>query len=186
MDFSKAISLEDILIARDERSKKQKEIVDLYGVCVISFTVNIPGEYKDILMSRKIHYEGRNVLARLLRQKNISIVHEEVYYKATGAEAFIAVDTDETLLKEVLVTLENNHPLGRLFDFDVIGKGYKIITRADINQKNRRCLLCEEDAAACTRSRRHSYDKLMEEIYNITRRYFEEDEYKPYREKISS
>ncbi|MCG8501827.1 MAG: citrate lyase holo-[acyl-carrier protein] synthase [Firmicutes bacterium] len=174
MENAKAITLEALLSAREQRAQNQKKLIDAFDANVISFTVNTPGKFKDALISRKIHYEGRRELEEVLMEKKIPIVYEEVYYKTTGAEAFIVVDMDAVTLKKMLVEVEECHPLGRLFDFDVIDKKYNMITRAAMNRTGRKCLLCEEDASICVRSQKHPYDVLIEKIRTLTREYFEE------------
>ncbi|MCG8482108.1 MAG: citrate lyase holo-[acyl-carrier protein] synthase, partial [Clostridia bacterium] len=95
------------------------------------------------------------------------------YYRVTGAETFILSDEDVIKLKEILIDIEDNHPLGRLFDFDVIDKDFTFISRTAVGYEKRKCLLCDEDAAICVRSRSHSYEQLIKEVYFLTYSYFD-------------
>lgn len=172
MEKAREITLEELLQARELRAERQKKLVYIYKAGVISFMVNIPGKFKDTKISRMIHDEGRKILKKTLKQKSKHIVYEEVLYKPTGAEAFIIVDMNELKLKEILVEIEDNHSLGRLFDFDVIDKEYKNITRKTINQIGRKCLLCNNQAVICVRSQKHSYGELIDKINRLSKDYF--------------
>ncbi len=173
MNREKEITLNELLIAREERAKTQKRLIDTFKANLISFMVNIPGKNKDTSISRKLHNEGRHILKKKLEANNINIIYDEFHYHLTGAEAFILTDADAVKLKEILVNIEDTHPLGRLFDFDVIDKEFTMISRTFVNHKNRKCLLCEEDAAICVRSQKHSYEDLIKEVYLLAYEYFD-------------
>ena len=168
----KEVSLEELLLAREQRAEKQRELIEIYGANLISFMVNIPGKLKNTPLSRKIFYEGLKGLNQKLKEKNVYILYEEICNKSTGMASFILIDINELLLKKLLVDIEDNHPIGRLFDFDVINKNYKVLTRSDIGQASRKCLICEENASICVRSQKHSYEELIKKIITMTNEYF--------------
>ncbi|MCG8485150.1 MAG: citrate lyase holo-[acyl-carrier protein] synthase, partial [Clostridia bacterium] len=146
MDNDNAITLNELLISREERAKKQKCLIQTYKANLISFMVNIPGAPKNTYTSRKLHHEGRDSLKKKLKESNINILYAASYYRVTGAETFILSHADAIKLKEISIHIENNHPLGRLFDFDVINKDFTFISRTDVGYEKRKCLLCDEDA----------------------------------------
>ena len=66
--------------------------------------------------------------------------------------------------------MEEGSDLGRLFDLDVLIPDETFpqsISRSRLGAAPRRCLLCEEDAKACARSRAHTMDQLLEKINEI-------------------
>jgi holo-ACP synthase len=166
------ITLEQMLKARDERAEKQKHLIKEYKKTLISFTVNIPGANKRTPVSGKIFREGYQSLIKRLLEKDIQILYRETRDLVTGPEAYVVVDEDAGNLKIYLIEMESQHPLGRLFDFDVIGlEGYPI-SRKDVGHPPRKCLLCEQDAHACSRSRSHSAHELITRIHAMAHSYF--------------
>ena len=62
--------------------------------------------------------------------------------------------------------------LGRLFDIDVLDAGGKKLSREGLGLPPRKCLLCEQPAHACARSRTHTVMELTERIESILRKEF--------------
>jgi holo-ACP synthase len=148
---------------------------------LISFTVNIPGAIKNTSGSRRIFYEGCKVLREQLEGSSLSIVSFKIYELDTGHEAYFVVKTDEVALKKIVLQLENTHPLGRLFDFDVIGPDGRSVSREDLGYPKRKCLLCEQEAHVCGRSRRHPMEELIKAIQLMVDAYFQDkNTAKPY------
>lgn len=174
MNGTREITLEELLNARELRAIKQKELIKTYKATLISFMVNIPGKYKDTPLIRKIHKEERNILHQILKKECIPIIYEEAICKKTGPEGFVILEIDSIKVKRLLVQIENNHSLGRLFDYDVFDKEYNLITRASINKPRRKCFICNEYASVCARSRKHTYRELIFEINAIVLNYFNE------------
>lgn len=172
MHDTREITIEELLNARELRTIKQKELINTYKTPLVSFMVNYPSKYKDTPLTRKLHNEGKKILLQELESKNIPIIHNETFYKVTGTETFINVDIEHMELKKMLVIIENNHPLGRLFDYDVIDKEYNIISRTSLNQMGRKCLICDENASVCARSQKHDYQELINTINSIAKNYF--------------
>mgnify|MGYP000850974774 CR=1 FL=1 len=168
------ITLEQLLKARDERAEKQRELIKKYGMPLVSLTVNMPGKYKRTVVSSKIFNEGCNVLRKKLEEIGSSPQYCEMRELNTGPEAYFVVESDEYALKEFVLQLENRHPLGRLLDFDVIGINGYIISREELGYPKRKCLLCDEDAHVCVRSRAHPLELLQDKIQSIAEEYFRE------------
>jgi holo-ACP synthase len=99
-------------------------------------------------------------------------VYRETINPITGSEAYVAVYADAGALKELVINIENQHPLGRLFDFDVIGRDGFNISREVLGYAKRKCLICDEYAHACARSKRHTIEELTEKIQGIADNYF--------------
>ncbi len=171
MNEGSEITLEQMLYARDLRAAKQKHLIEKCGLPLVSFTVNTPGQRKNTPVSRSIFHEGCDVLTKILDMKGISPVYFEICKPDTGYEAYFLVDADVHILKAHMCQIENTHPLGRLFDFDVIGQEGSI-TREALGYPKRKCLICGQDAHACARSRQHSVPELQEKILKMTKAYF--------------
>lgn len=166
------ITLEQILKARDRRAEKQKKLIMRYELPLISLTVNMPGARKNTPLCSSVFREGCSELVKRLKDNGELPAYQESNDLLTGSEAYVAVDMDECTLKELTLHIENTHPLGRLWDFDVIGRDGMAISREALGYPKRKCFLCEEDAHACTRSKAHSLDELLKKIQLITDTYF--------------
>lgn len=164
MGIIQEITLEQLLEAREQRVAHQKELIEKFRLPLVSFTVNIPGASKKTRDSSIIFREGCNVLKKKLKEASCSLEFNEIKNPDTGYEGYFLVKAGERTLKALMLQIENEHPLGRLFDLDVIGKAGKSISREDLGISKRKCLICEEDAHSCGRSRRHSTEALINKI----------------------
>lgn len=108
----------------------------------------------------------------MLEDKQIRIKHKESCDKSTGPEGYISADIDPKELKRLMISLEKDHPLGRIFDIDVFDKDYNQIGRSNIGEEPRKCLMCNKDARICMREKNHSYEELIERIDEMSKEYF--------------
>lgn len=165
------VTLEQLLDAREQRAARQRMHICKFGVPLVSFTVNMPGTYKKTSESCIIFREGCAALKKKLEENFSQPVYSEVYELDTGYEALIGVNADVKSLKENVLQVERMHSLGRLFDFDVIGLDGNPISREALGYPKRKCLLCEQDANLCGRSRKHGTDELVKEIRTMIEAY---------------
>ena len=186
------LTLMDLLDARENRVYHQKELLNKYpGAVLISMTLNIPGPVKDSPRYRKALETGLHRLKTILADRcgsecSFTILHEEFRPLVTGPEAYLVAQGDaasdtadsENLaqetpaldIKKAAVSVEEGSDLGRLFDMDVLIPGENFphsISRSQLGAAPRRCLLCDEDAKACARSRAHTMDQLLQKINEI-------------------
>ncbi|KUO75062.1 MAG: hypothetical protein APF77_24815 [Clostridia bacterium BRH_c25] len=165
------VTLEQLLDARDQRAARQRMHISKLEVPLVSFTVNMPGAYKKTSESCFIFREGCDALKKKLEESFGQPVCRQIYELDTGYEALIGVNTDAKSLKENVLQLERTHPLGRLFDFDVIDLDEIPISREALGYPKRKCLLCEQDAHICGRSGKHGIDELAQKIREIVEAY---------------
>lgn len=166
------VTLEEILLARDRRVEKQRKVIQEYEIPIISFMVNMPGAYKDTPLSRRIFKEGLTILKGKLSENRLTPVYQETHHYTTGSEALLAIGYSEIELKKMVLHIEDLHPLGRLFDFDIIGLDLNPVSREMLGYPKRKCLLCDAEAHVCGRSRRHSIQDLAEKIRLMAVNYF--------------
>lgn len=164
--------LHQILMSRENRVKKQKKLIQKYRCSLISFTLNIPGPTKDSLLYREIHGAGMKAILTLLKSQSRRIIFDEVLNNLTGPEGYICVDIEPMELKSNVIKIEENHELGRLFDFDIIDKAHNSISRRDMNIPPRKCLLCSEEALVCKRMKKHTLQELINKVNTIADEYF--------------
>ncbi len=160
----KAVSLEDMLLCREKRAYIQNEMINKYKNSLICLTLNIPGEYK-VSDNIKIAFDiAKKRILDKLSINNIKIVKELEIKEHTGFEFYLAVDFDAILIKKLCIEIENQDKLSRLFDIDILDKNKNKIDRNLLEIPVRKCLMCNEEAKVCSRSRKHSVKELIDEI----------------------
>lgn len=162
-----------ILKSKENRRIFQKKLIKRFNNTIISFTLNTPGEEKDNKDYRKIHRQAFDYIIDSLRKRDIDILYKERFELSTGPEGYIVVDEDGKRIKSLMIEIEEKHFLGRLFDIDIFNKNMKQISRKDLNLKERKCLLCNNEARVCMRNRTHNLKELIEETNKLIREYFD-------------
>ena len=152
------VSLQEMLAARERRCYLQTQLLHQYKKSLISFTLNIPGPVKVLTDVPEAFASGCQRIETLLK---------ETIKEKTGYEAFYSVDANPDFIKELMVSLEDQDRLGRLFDIDVLRPDGSKVSREDMGSAPRTCLLCGQPAHVCSRSRRHSVAELTAEIGKI-------------------
>ena len=165
-------SVQDILEARDLRVRYQEYLLDKYKTTIISYKLDIPGPIKYSSLIKQIFDEGMLILKQKLEEASISIVQEKVWYKDSGPECFAVFDTVARTIKQLTTSIEETHVLGRLFDFDVLNTDGSQVSRQELGVSQRKCLLCENNAFECGRSRRHQVGTLIAHIESKALEYF--------------
>ncbi len=172
----KPVTLHDILKSRDERAARQRQLLEDYAgqgdTALISFTVNYPGEVKRNADALKIYAAGAEAMERLLKN---AIIHSERRAPLTGPEGFWVVKIQPREAKALTAALEQSHPLGRLFDIDVLGHN-GAFDRPSLGLPPRVCLICGEIPAVCRRENRHTLDELKAHIHEMIERWERETE----------
>ena len=158
-------TLADVLQARERRSQWQWELLQRFKRPLICFTMNIAGPVKnDDLISEGFRL-GAELLKAQLAGEGIHLLYTQERFLHTGCEGFYVADAQPRRLKELMVAIEDDAPVGRLFDMDVLDVSGQKQERQELGLHGRRCLLCSEPAMVCARSRAHR----VEELQNRTR-----------------
>ena len=86
----------------------------------------------------------------------------------TGYEAYLITTLPLLDAKRVAVEIEDTHPLGRLFDIDVIDAQGIPVSRDRVGGQPRRCLVCDHEARYCMRMRWHTQEEIWARIKQMT------------------
>lgn len=155
------VSIPELLASRDARQARQNAWLAGYRVPLISFTVVAPGPVKDSVLTRRIFNHGVLALHTLAKRSGWVIREQAALATASGPEALFAINTPARRIKLATIQLEQQHPLGRLWDIDVLSADGGILSRRDFSLTARRCLLCSQSAAECCRARTHTLTDLL-------------------------
>ena len=160
------VTLNQILHSRDERAKKQENLLNRFGYPIISFTMNIAGPVKTSPLIERAFYEGIRLLRENLPED--SIAYEDINIKDTGCEAMFSINADASKIKDICTNIEDGISLGRLFDMDVINTDGSKLERKNI----RGCFVCGAPGRNCAASRAHSVAELQTATREIIENYF--------------
>ena len=159
--MEREVSLSEVLAAREDRVARQAELLAAYGVPLISFTMNIAGPVKDTALIRRAFFSGCTMLEEDLERSELPVVCRREKLAPTGCEAYYAVNGDPLAVKRVCAAVEDQTPLGRLFDMDVIGLDGEKLDRAAVGGGERNCIVCGAPGRGCASRRAHTVAQLQ-------------------------
>ena len=155
MTFTEALS------ERERRFRYQTALLSSWDAPLISFTVVTPGVNKNTDAAHWAFHIGLQALEACLNAAGMRILHREFATAAIGPCAYYVVPCESLALKRLVVEIEENHPQGRLFDFDVIESEGNRVSRQELGFPPRACLLCARPYFECMRDRSHSVQSLL-------------------------
>jgi holo-ACP synthase CitX len=172
------VTLEQLLQSRDNRAKHQKDLLESHpGRSLLCMTVQLPGPEKRNEISLAIAKAGVKAVRDAFEPE-----YEELRDLETGYEAYFLVPLSGEDAKRTACHIEDNHPLGRLMDLDVVvghddrvmpgSTGYlHPISRESLGLKPRKCLLCDNEVRYCMRAKNHSKEELLSRIEQMLKEY---------------
>ena len=161
----------ELRAARDRRVLKKWELLTTGGeICLVEFSLNIAGAVKTFPFARAAFREEVRELSDHLSR--FSVLKTEVYEKNTGDCAFFLLKSQAIQIKKFLVSIEESHPLGRLFNLDVCGPDGISVKRHDLGLLPRTCLVCGEDAHVCAQKKSHSMELIQWQTAKLFHEFF--------------
>lgn len=163
------ISLDRLLASRDRRWHRQMELLKEHpNESLLCLTVIMPGSVKRNRLSLAV---ARAATEAIRVEFADSITQMEECDLETGFEAYVLVSLPTLEAKQIACRIEENHPLGRLFDLDIIDPTGTPVQRSAVGVAPRRCLLCDNEARYCMRNHTHSPEQLQNHIAEIVEAY---------------
>lgn len=191
------ITLNELLASRDARhATQQKLLAEHSGKTLVCLTVVMPGSVKRNQQSLTAAHaaveamrkafgikenKGLSPLETLENPENlVPLENPEPPAPAlleldleTGYEAYLITPMPLLEAKRIAVNIEDTHPLGRLFDIDIINADGVPVSRDAIGEKPRRCLVCDHEARYCMRMRWHTQEEIWAKINEMVDSYVE-------------
>lgn len=163
------ITLDQLLASRDSRSALQRELLQQHpGLTLVCLTVVMPGKVKrnfhSLIVAQAALSELVNAFegtTELLRTRDLS----------TGFEAYLLTTVERTEAKRLTCRIEDTHPLGRLFDLDVMDADSMPLSRTELGFAPRKCLVCDNEARHCMRLGAHTQDEIHAQIKQMIDQY---------------
>lgn len=155
--------MNEILQAREDRSNHiQTLIKDNDYKTIVVLKANVPGIDKNIPKMRFIC----NFYNKLIHDTfNDAIEYSERVESLDGNYIYYIINETGNMVKEKTIIIEDENRLGRLVDIDVYYN--KPITREELSCEMRKCLICNNFAHICARSKAHSEEDIFSEIDRI-------------------
>lgn len=159
------ITLEQLLKSREVRAENQRRLLQKYkGNVLLCLTVVMPGKEKRNTNSLIVARAAINSIDLTFEHR---IIYKEEKDLETGFEAYYIVQGEALEIKKEVCQIEQKHLLGRLFDIDVISKEGVPITRQEIGEVPRKCLICEKESRFCMRNFTHTQEELQAKISQL-------------------
>ncbi len=157
---NREVTLEEVLSNRDARVQRQRDMMSAHPGGIVSITVNMPGPVKDTADTRSVLQAAvKAVLAASVRGGWL-VNFQQILHLPTGPEALLSTNLAPLSLKKTMIAIEEAHPLGRLFDLDVLDEDGRPLSRSAFGAPERACLLCDRPARECARYRSHGMEEL--------------------------
>lgn len=163
------ITLDQLLASREQRAARQQELLSEYpDATLVCLTVIMPGNVKRNFFSL---ISAGAALQHIIERYEGTLLHLSTRDLTTGFEAYAVTTLTPIQAKETACDIEDNHPLGRLFDIDVINADGSPMPRTQVGRNPRRCLICDNESRYCMRNRTHSQEELQARISEIVNEY---------------
>ena len=159
------VTITDMMNCRDRRVSIQNELISKYDKPVLSFCMNIPGPVKTNEQIRAAFDSGKNALLLKLEQTQADIKNSIEIHEKTGDELLLSIDCPAEKIKDLTTEIEETHPIGRLFDMDVIDTDGQKLSRPSY----RKCIICGCQAQECARTRKHTVEEMQAKIEEMLR-----------------
>lgn len=157
------VFLSDMLECREKRVAIQNAFRENCQKPILSFCMNIPGPIKTNSKIRAAFEQGKKEILHMFQKYSIPILEYMELHEKTGDELILAFDASASFIKALATEIENVHPLGRLFDIDIISENGHKLSRSAF----RKCLICNAQAQECASSRRHATKEMQDKIDEI-------------------
>lgn len=156
------ITLEQLLASRDARRDMQQRLMAAHhGLTLVCLTVVVPGSVKRNRQSLTVARVAVEALRREFCPAEGMLTERDLM---TGYEAYMLVQGMPEAVKRRTCRIEEEHPLGRLFDIDVLRPDGVPMSRAEVGGSLRRCLVCGNEARFCMRNHSHTQQEIWQRI----------------------
>lgn len=169
---AKAVGIAAVLAQKDKRALIQTNLLTPTSP-VLSLKLNIAGPLKNSALINRFFVVNALRLRHVLQRANYQIKQAKLLDTSAGCEVIWQLQIKNRLLdksqaqklKQLCALFEQSEPALRLFDVDVLwqsnDKTIHTVKRSAVNLPARQCLICDDDAKECGRSRRHEVHQLQ-------------------------
>ena len=166
------ITLDKLLASRDRRVEMQQKLREKHpNLTLVCLTVIMPGNIKRNLSSLIVSQAAINALLNRFEGTIVDVITRDL---ETGYEAYLLTSLSQREAKIIACDIEDNNPLGRLFDIDILDNDGVPVKRETVGSSPRRCLMCDNEARYCMRNRTHTPQELNTQIQQMVDAYVQQ------------
>ncbi|WP_429971795.1 citrate lyase holo-[acyl-carrier protein] synthase [Fructilactobacillus sp. Tb1] len=153
-------SIEQVLNNKDHRNYLQHQLVTEFPEdTVVTVKLNIPGPIKNNQYIAKLFKTGEQEFIT-----NFKVLKKVDLNSDAGPETLFVVSMPADQVKQKAIAFEDEFNYRRLFDIDVLNSKHGHYSRVESGYSPRKCLICNQNAKECARSRQHSVAELQDKI----------------------
>lgn len=156
--------IDKVLIDREKRYYRILELIDKFDLPVLCGKINYPGKDKRTMEAIKAFTILEESLGLRFSEKSVFCEKLDGY---DGNSALMVLKEDPLKAKNIAVFIEENHPLGRIFDIDVYVRDGSSIGRESMGKDPRRCIICNGDARICMKRKAHNLKDILEKVNRL-------------------
>ena len=134
------------------------------GKSIVQLSINMPGLNKHNPSASRLINIGERELILSFNTNNICIEKSIRIHTELGPHVFVTTSVSTLFLKKTCMIIEDTHPLGKYFDFDVYDNQGNGITRAMLENMPRKCFICNKAAKVCAFYNNHTTDELLKKL----------------------
>lgn len=155
--------MNNILDAREARSKHIQVLMDENKYKTIAvLKLNVVGENKNPVKMRFMCFYFNHLMKETFQEK---LIESRIIQSQDGNYIYYVINEDGNIVKERTISIEDENYLGRLVDIDVYNQ--TSITRSDMSCEMRKCLVCDNYAHICARTKAHTEKELFTVIDDL-------------------
>ncbi|WP_394243817.1 citrate lyase holo-[acyl-carrier protein] synthase [Vibrio astriarenae] len=155
-----------------QHTDQQQKWIKQYRLPLLRVTTFVPRIMANSEVAEKIYSIAKQQVHDTLSQSNYKVIESDSFEDKDGKGLLMAISgASSTQLKRAMIKLENNHPLGPLFNFDVLNRDGKMVSRRSSEMEPRKCIICDHAASYCAASHIHSEESLEREVLQLLGRH---------------
>ena len=155
--------MSEILDAREKRANHIVELMkEFKHKTIVIMKANVPGVNKNPINMVFICRYYCELMNKTFGKK---IIKSKQIKSLDGDYMYYVLNEVGNVVKEKTILIEEKNHLGRLVDLDVFNEA--AITRKDLQCEMRKCLICDNYAHICARSKAHSDIEVFDKINEI-------------------
>lgn len=156
----------EVLRARDGRQEALLQALNAGHPATLFLSLNIPGREKTPPGAEAFFlWMLARVNAAFPDALNLSSSFDA--FDALGPYRILGLDNEPLAVKRQCIELESGHPSARLIDLDVYTPAGAQMDRSSLGLAARSCLVCEQRAVDCIRTRRHDIDEVIARVHEL-------------------
>lgn len=157
----------DTVTQLERRAERKNNFRLTHDLPVLSLTLNIPTRLLNHSWVPMVFNAALDSVFNKMETMKVKIVEKDITTVPCHVALFAVDIRSGSLLKKAVIEIEHTHPFGRLFNFDVMCRQGKTISRRSCYMPPRPCLVCDDTAQRCASGKRHTPEQIQQAIEAI-------------------